>query len=109
MILNLKPLLLDLELSITNGIVSSKTCDSRVGFNFAIVNLPFLSRDDSRSPSLFRMYFTTRVCFNVSDFNSRNKCLPAKLIKAIDIQTRQIKHRFKETKSATMNIFRKKK
>ena len=33
---------LDLNLSITNGIVSSKIYDKRDDFNFEIVNLPFL-------------------------------------------------------------------
>ena len=32
---------LDLNLSITNGIVSSKINDKRDDFNFEIVNLPF--------------------------------------------------------------------
>ena len=38
---------LDLNLSIINGIFSSKNYD----FNFEIVNLPFLDRDVHRSPS----------------------------------------------------------
>ena len=33
---------LDLNLSITNGIVSSKIYDKRDDFNFEIVNFPFL-------------------------------------------------------------------
>ena len=33
---------LDLNLSITNGIVSSKIYDKRVDFNFEIINFPFL-------------------------------------------------------------------
>ena len=36
---------LDLNLSITNGIVSSKIYDKRDDFNFGIVNFPFLDRD----------------------------------------------------------------
>ena len=43
--------LLDLNLSITNGIVSSKIYDKRDDFNFEIVNFPFLDGDDPRSPS----------------------------------------------------------
>ena len=35
-------LILDLDLSITNGIVSSKICDKPDYFNFEIVNFPFL-------------------------------------------------------------------
>ena len=39
---------LDLNLSITNGIVSSKIYDKRDDFNF---NFPFLDGDVPRSPS----------------------------------------------------------
>ena len=42
---------LDLNLSITNGIVSSKLYDKRDDFNFEIVNFPFLDGDYPRSPS----------------------------------------------------------
>ena len=42
---------LDLNLSITNGIVSSKINDKRDDFNFEIVNFPFLDGDVARSPS----------------------------------------------------------
>ena len=38
-------LILDLNLSITNGIVSSKFYDNRDDFNFEIVNFPFLDGD----------------------------------------------------------------
>ena len=41
---------LDLNLSITNGIVSSKMYDKRDDFNFEIVNFPFLDGDVPRSP-----------------------------------------------------------
>ena len=44
-------LFLDLNLSITNGIVSSKTYDKRDDFNFEIENFPFLDGDVPRSPS----------------------------------------------------------
>ena len=36
---------LDLDLSISNGIVSSKIYDKRDDFNFEIVNFPFLDGD----------------------------------------------------------------
>ena len=39
---------LDLNLSITNGIVSSKIYDKRDDFNFEIVNFPFLDGDVPR-------------------------------------------------------------
>ena len=42
---------LDLNLSITNGIVSSKIYDKQDDFNFEIVNFPFLDGDEPRSPS----------------------------------------------------------
>ena len=42
---------LDLNLSITNGIVSSKFYDKRDDFNFEIVNFPFINGDVPHSPS----------------------------------------------------------
>ena len=42
---------LDLNLSITNGIVSSKIYDKRGDFNFEIGNFPFLNGDVPCSPS----------------------------------------------------------
>ena len=42
---------LDLNLSITNGIVSSKIYDKRDVLTFEIVNFPFLDGDVPRSPS----------------------------------------------------------
>ena len=72
---------LDLNLSITNGIVSLKIND----FNFEIVNSPFLDGDVHRSPS-YGVYISqlTRfaiVCSYVDDFNNRNLFLTAKLLK----------------------------
>ena len=66
---------LDLNLSITNGIVSSKIYDKRDDFNFEIVNFPFL---DVYISQLMRF---ARVCSNVDDFNNRNLFLTAKLLK----------------------------
>ena len=43
--------LLDLNLSVTNGIFSSKIYDKRHDFNFEIVNFPCLDGDVPRSPS----------------------------------------------------------
>ena len=78
-------LFLDLNLSITNGIVSSQIYDKRDDFNFEIVNFPFLDRDFLRSPS-FGVYFSqlirfARVCSNVNDFNNRNLFLTAMILK----------------------------
>ena len=75
---------LDLNLSITNGIVSSKIYDKRDGFNFEIVIFPFLDGDVPRSPS-YGVYISqlirfARVCSNVDDFNNRNLFLTAKLL-----------------------------
>ena len=49
---------LDLNLSISNGIVSSKIYDKRDDFNFEIVNFPCLDGDVPRSPFLWRIYFS---------------------------------------------------
>ena len=42
---------LDLHLSISNGLVSSKIHDKRDDFDFDIVNFPFLDADVPRRPS----------------------------------------------------------
>ena len=76
---------LDLNLPITNGIVSSKIYDKRDDFNFEIVNFPFHDGDVPRSPS-YGVYISqlirfARVYSNVDDFNNRNLFLTAKLLK----------------------------
>ena len=75
---------LDFNLSITNGIVSSKIYDKRDDFNFEIVNFPFLDGDDLRSPSygiyISQLILYARMCFNVDVFNNRNLFLTAKLL-----------------------------
>ena len=76
---------LDLNLSIKNGIVSSKIYDKLDDFNFEIVNFPFLDGDVPRSPS-YGVYISqlirfARVCSNVDEFNHRNLFLTAKLLK----------------------------
>ena len=53
---------LDLNLSVTNGIVSSKMYDKRDDFNFEIVNFPFLDGDVPRSPS-YGVYISQLICF----------------------------------------------
>ena len=81
---------LDLNLSITNDIVSSEIHDKQGGFNFEIVNFPFLDGDVHRSTS-YGVYISQLNCFarvysNVDDFNNKNLFLTAKLLnKAIDI------------------------
>ena len=77
---------MDLHLSISNGFVSSKIYDKRDDFNFDIVNFPFLDGDAPRRPSYMYIYISqlirfAQVCCHVDDFNTRNKCLTAKLLK----------------------------
>ena len=72
---------LDLNLSITNGIVSSKIYDKRDDFDFGTVNFPFLDGDVPRSPS-YGIYISqlirfARVCSYVYEFNNRNLFLTA--------------------------------
>ena len=74
-----------MNLSITNGIVSSKIYDKPDVFNFEIVNFPFLDGDIPRFPS-YGVYISqlnrfARVCSNVDDFNNRNLFLTAELLK----------------------------
>ena len=76
---------LDLNLLITNGIVSSQIYDKRDDFNFEIVKFPFLDGDVPGSPS-YGVYISqlirfARVCSNVDDFDNRNLFLTAKLLK----------------------------
>ena len=74
-----------MNLSITNGIVSSKIYDKWDDFNFEIVNSPILDGDVLRSPSygvyIFQLIRFARVCSNVDDFNNRNLFLTVKLLK----------------------------
>ena len=72
---------LDLNLSITNGIVSSKIYDKLDDFNFVTVNFPFLDGDVPRSSS-YNVYISqlirfARVCSNVDDFSNRHLFLTA--------------------------------
>ena len=53
---------LDLNLSITNGIVSFKIYDKQDDFIFEIVNLPFLDGDVPRSPS-YGVYISQLIRF----------------------------------------------
>ena len=76
---------LDLNLSIWNGIVSSKIYDKRDDCNFEIVNFPFLDGDVPPSPS-YGVYIWQLICFarvfsNNDDINNRNLFLTAMLLK----------------------------
>ena len=75
---------LDLHLSISNGLFSSKIYDKRDNFDFDIVNFPFLDGDIPRSTS-YGVYISQLIRFarassHVADFNARNKSLTAKLL-----------------------------
>ena len=74
--------ILDLLLSISNDIVSTKIYDERDDFDFEIVNFPFLDGDVPRSTS-YGVYISqlirfTRASSHVADFSTRNKLLTQK-------------------------------
>ena len=76
---------LDLHLSISNDIVSTKIYDKRDDFDFEIVNFPFLDGDVPRSTS-YGVYISQLIRFArassyVADFNTRNRLLTQKLLK----------------------------
>ena len=75
---------LDLQVSISNGLVPSKIYDKRDDFDFDIVNFLFLDGDVPRSTS-YGVYISQLIRFakvssHVADFNARNKSLTAKLL-----------------------------
>ena len=75
---------LDLHLSISNDIVSTKIYDKRDDFDFEIVNFPFLDGDVPRSTS-YGVYISQLIRFArassyVADLNTRNKLLTQKLL-----------------------------
>ena len=74
---------MDLYLSIVDGFVSCKIYDKRDDFDFEIVNFPFLDGAVPRAAS-YGVYISqlirfARVSSHVTDFNTRNKLLTAKL------------------------------
>ena len=81
---------LDLHLSISNDIVSTKINDKRDDFDFENVNFPFLDGDAPRSTS-YGVYISQLIRFArassyVADFDTRNKLLTLKFLnKAIRI------------------------
>ena len=68
---------LDLHLSISSDIVSTKIYDKRDDFDFEIVNFPFLDGDVPRSTSyvvcISQLIRFARASSYVTDFNTRNK------------------------------------
>ena len=80
-----KAAFLDLHLSISYDIVSTKIYDIYDDFDFKIVNFPFLDGDDPRSTS-YGVYISKFIRFArasnyVNDFNTCNKLLTQKLLK----------------------------
>ena len=65
--------------------VPSKIYDKRDDSDFDIVNFPFLDGYVPRRPSygvyISRFIRFASMCSHVEDFNARNKCLIAKLLK----------------------------
>ena len=79
-----KAAFLDLHLSVSNDIVSTKIYDKRDDFDLEIVNFPFLGGDVPRSTS-YGVYISQLIRFarassHVADFNIRNKLLTQKLL-----------------------------
>ena len=74
---------LDLHLSISNDIVSTKIYDNRDDFDFEIVNFPFLDGDVPRSTSygVSLLIRFARASSHAADFNTCNKLLTQKLLK----------------------------
>ena len=75
---------LDLHLSISNDIVSTKIYDKLDEFDFEIVNFLFLDGDVPRSTSygvyISQLIRCARASSYVADFNTRNKLLTQKLL-----------------------------
>ena len=75
---------LDIHISVSIGFVSSKIYDKRDDFDFDTVNFPFLNGDVPRRAS-YCLYISQLIRFatvgnHVTDFNTRKKCLTAKLL-----------------------------
>ena len=76
---------LDLHLSISNDIISTKIYDKRDDFDFEIVNSPILAGDVPRSTS-YEVYIFQLICFarassHVAVSKTRSKLLTQKLLK----------------------------
>ena len=76
---------LDLNISISNGVISSKIYDKRDDFDFNIVNYPHLDGDVPRATS-YGIYISqlirfARACSSIKDFNYRNRVITEKLLK----------------------------
>ena len=74
---------MDLHLSISDGFVKTKIVDKRDGFDFDIVNVPFLDGDVRRYIYVYisqHIHFA-RVSTHVDYFNTVNKVLTAKRLR----------------------------
>ena len=94
---------MDLHPSISN-VFFLKIYDIRVrdDFDFDIVKFPFL--DDAPRRSSYGVYISelirfARVCSHVEDFNARNKCFTAKLLKQV--------YRYHELREAISKSYRR--
>ena len=78
---------LDLHLSISSDIVSTKIYEKRDDFDFEIVNFPFLHGDVPRSISygvyMSQLIHFARASSHVADFYTRNKLLTQKFLKQV--------------------------
>ena len=86
---------LDLHLSISNYIVSTKIYDKRDDFDFENVNFPFLDGDIPHS--FYGVYISQLVRFasassHVADFNTHTKLLTQKLLKQGHVYHKLRKH-----------------
>ena len=80
-----KAAVLNLNVSISNDIVSTKIYDKRDDFDFETVNFPFIDGDVPRSTP-YGVYISQLIRFarassHVADFNTCNKLLTRKLLK----------------------------
>ena len=75
---------LDLDLSINNGIISSKIYDKRDDFDFAIGKYPHLDGDVPRATSygyyISQLIRLARACSSVEVFHISNRTLTEKLL-----------------------------
>ena len=78
---------LDLHLTISEDIVSTKIYDKRDDFDFKTINFPFLDGDVLRTAS-YGVYISQlirydRASSHVAGFNTRNLLLTQKLLKQV--------------------------
>ena len=88
---------MDLHLSIVDGFVSCTIYDKRNDFDFEIAKFPFLDGDVPRTASygvhISQLIRFARVSSHVTDFNTRNKLLTAKILNQ-DFQYHKLRKAF---------------